>query len=132
MAEVEVDLSLPSIRDSHPDVVASLRQILGPVKVMPIAGNTVFAPTEHGGAVLRLNDGAGEVTLTIPTTAGAGHSFAIASPAGAWPRIVVGAGGALVHAFDHTRGLPKGLVSLLIVANDAGTPIVFLSGATQP
>lgn len=125
------DLSDPDFRSRYPATVLRLRALLGPVAIIPVSGPIAFDRLAHQCAALRLAADLGEVVMTIPADVSVGDSFAVSAPAGSWPRIVV-TGGTLEHPFSHTRGLPRAAVSLLVVANDDGGPVVQLAGATQP
>lgn len=125
------DISAADFRERYPGTVARLRGLLGPVEIIPVSGPTSFDRSSHLCAALRLDAGLGEVVVTVPADVVAGDTFAVSSPAGSWPRIVV-TGGTLEHPFGHTRGLPLAAVSVLVVENEAGAPVVQLAGATQP
>lgn len=125
------DLSDPDFRTHYPATVSRLRGLLGPVEIVTVTGAVVFDRSVHQCAAFRLDPGLGEVTVTVPADVVAGDSFAVSSPAGSWPRLVL-TSGALEHPFDHTRGLPRAAISVLVVANDGGAPVVQLYGSTQP
>ena len=125
-----IDIGAPGSRRA--DVAGALLGYIGALIPVPITGPTTYNPDDHLCRLLDLADGLGEVVITIPAVTAVGHSFAVASPATSWPRIVVGSAGAPVNPWNHTRGLPKGTVSVLVSRQPGTTAVVHLAGATQP
>lgn len=128
MASAPINLNA----ELDPTVRRRLQEILGPLDVVPISGDTVYSASAHLCRLLDIAGGLGEVAITVPAATPAGHSFAVTSGAGSWARIAAGGLGEIRHPADHTRGLPRGVVSVLVVSNAGGAPVVLLTGATQP
>lgn len=127
-----IDLASPGARRA--DVALALQGYLGALTPVVVTGSTTYDSTVHLCGLMDLADGLGEVVITIPSDTAIGHSFAVSSPATSWPRFVLDGAGEIQTPWtpSHTRGLPKGIVSVLVARQPGAAAVVKLTGATQP
>lgn len=108
---------------------------LGPIVTAPnasyaIGGNITFDPTVHVGQG-RVTV-AGEVVVTLPNDIPVGFGGVAFAPAGSNVAFTAASGASLANPYNHTRGLPNGMVVWHCVANaDDVSAVWAISGATQ-